>query len=119
MLATSAALAALLFGAYFLTPVIQLRYHAWMFHRHKGDNSSEYHLERASQLLVSRQASESQIAGVLGIPSNARLPLKPEEMLGPIYLFREDGHLSSGYQIVLREGRAAESRRVGWDWQCK
>jgi hypothetical protein len=103
MLVASAALAAVLLGAYFLTPVARLHYHAW---RYRGDrHANDKHLKPALDALVARRASKQTLLRLLG---------EPDLILGEgedcRLTYRVGLHL--GYTIAVEHGRTTSLTEV-------
>jgi hypothetical protein len=108
MLLASLGLAALLLGAYFLTPVLILRYHAWMFR--SGRDPEAVHLRKATKTLVAAEASAETVRHLLGQPN--RPPYRNRRGEGPIYIYRCENDV--GCEVVTVEGRAAKVNVMIW-----
>ncbi len=117
MIVASAALVAVLLGAVWLTPVVQLHYHAWRYRR--GDNREE-NLPRLTNKLLEIKASPARVTRLLGPPLGEKR--RPD---GRLVLFYEassiiksrSGPLSGsemGRELVFRGGRLVEVRPISW-----
>jgi hypothetical protein len=106
MLVASAALAALLLGAYFLTPVMRLHYHAWRYR--SGRDPTGTHLEGAVKHLVNLKAGEDVVRRFLGEPS-ARFPVDAKELVALHYHLAQWGDIRV-YEVLIQRGRVASVR---------
>jgi hypothetical protein len=107
MLVASAALAAVLFGMYFLTPVLQIRYHARQYQAWQDPDGE--HLRLACQMLVSRRATEEEVRALLGSRCHNYAP-NPDSngrkcLLYPFWIGPE---ISKGYAMAMFGGHAVE-----------
>jgi hypothetical protein len=97
MLVASAALATVLLGAYFLTPVAQLHYHAWRFR--SGRDPWGDHLRQVVSVMVRRKECEPVVVRLLGAPS--------QKKVGAI-VYRTFGEIPDDvmdWTLTIRDGR--------------
>lgn len=98
----SAALVAVLLGAFFLAPVVQLRYHAWRYRTERDHDGSS--LKWVAEYAVRRRMERTAIEQLLGKdggdrPDYLTYSLKPTPFSSAPLI---------GYFILLKDGRASE-----------
>ena len=113
MLLASAALAALLFGAYFLTPGLLLHYHAWQFK--SGRDRHGEHLKTTAATLIARHATEGEVVRLLG-----RSDKSATGHLRYVYAGsppNTSGGFMEGLEIEIRDGRAVAVQPWSMTWR--
>jgi len=117
MLVTSAALVALLLGAYLLTPVAQLHYHAWRYRTGK-DVDGKHLCWVVWSTCMKRKASEQEIIQLLGpsqypasAPGDLRYVSSADQ---PVSL---GSRFKMGFEIEILEGLVIGVRPWSPEWR--
>ena len=104
MLVASAALAAILLGAYFLAPVAQVRYHVWRYK--SGRDVKGESLKWLADWTARHKMDRSSIESLLGKDVGGRTDRLEYYIVFP----PTHGVLPTGYVILFENGRASEVR---------
>ncbi len=109
MLVASAALVAVLLGAYFLTPVARLHYYAWKYRTGRDAADS---LKTVAEVLVQRKVSPEMVEKLLGRPRETEDYWDGSSVWSYSCQPLDVVPVSASYDLTFKDGRLVSMKAV-------